>query len=189
MENIFFNPSDLKYCGKNVIIGKSVRIRRPELVSIDEGSIIDDFTYISGELQVGKFVHIASGCALQARGSKIIMKDFSALAAGVKVFATTANYINCSFDSATIPREIAYGSIQEEVVLDDFVWIGANSVILPGCHFPVGFVAGALSKLTKNLPYKAWHILVDDKSGESVRRIGVDKLISAANLLLNKKVK
>ena len=46
-DNIFFNINDLKYCGKNVIIGKTVRIRYPHLVSIGDNCIIDDFTYIS----------------------------------------------------------------------------------------------------------------------------------------------
>ncbi len=63
--NIFFNIEDLKYCGDNVIIGKTVRIRKPELVSIDDNSIIDDFTYISGEIEIGKYVHISSSCSLQ----------------------------------------------------------------------------------------------------------------------------
>ena len=43
-DNIFFNISDLKYIGKNVIIGKTVRIRQPEKVSIGDNTIIDDFT-------------------------------------------------------------------------------------------------------------------------------------------------
>ena len=45
-ENIFFDLSQLKKIGKNVIIGKTVRIRYPELVEIGDNVIIDDFTYI-----------------------------------------------------------------------------------------------------------------------------------------------
>jgi acetyltransferase-like isoleucine patch superfamily enzyme len=45
-DNIFFNRADLKHCGSNVIIGKTARIRYPELVSIGDNVIIDDFTYI-----------------------------------------------------------------------------------------------------------------------------------------------
>jgi acetyltransferase-like isoleucine patch superfamily enzyme len=182
---LFFDKKELKYCGSNVIIGKTVRIRKPELVSIDDNSIIDDFTYISGEVEIGKYVHIAANCTLQASQSKIIMKDFSAIATGVRVFASTADYINCSFDSATIPKEFAYGTISAEVFFDSFVWIGANSVVLPGCRFPQGFVAGALTKLTKKIPYKAWHVLVNHQTGESVRRIGIKKILdNAASLTI-----
>ena len=47
MENIFLDKNQLKKCGKNVIIGKTARIRYPELVSIEDNVIIDDFCYIS----------------------------------------------------------------------------------------------------------------------------------------------
>lgn len=182
-EHIFFDKNDLKYCGEDVIIGKTVRIRRPNLVSIGDGSIIDDFTYISGEVEIGKYVHIAASCSLQASKSKIILRDFAALASGVKVFAASANYVNCSFDTAPVPQELMYGGIFEEVSLDEFVWIGANSVVLPGCHFPKGFTAGALYKLTKRIPYKPWTVLVDDKTGDSVRRIGIKKMLIEAGKL------
>ena len=41
-DNIFFDRSKLKYCGENVIIGKTVRIRKPEECIIGDGTIIDD---------------------------------------------------------------------------------------------------------------------------------------------------
>ena len=44
-DNIFFNRADLKHCGSNVIIGKTARIRYPELVSIGDNVIIDDVRY------------------------------------------------------------------------------------------------------------------------------------------------
>ena len=40
MENLFFNFDDLHHLGKNSIIGKTVRIRYPELVSIGDNCII-----------------------------------------------------------------------------------------------------------------------------------------------------
>ena len=59
-ENIFFDLAKLKRCGRNVIIGKTVRIRYPELVEIGDDVIIDDFTYISTALNIVGRVHIAS---------------------------------------------------------------------------------------------------------------------------------
>ena len=41
MENIFFDRSKLKYCGENVIIGKAVRIRKPEDCIILDNTIIE----------------------------------------------------------------------------------------------------------------------------------------------------
>ena len=70
-DNIFFKKSDLKHCGKNVIIGKTVRIRHPELVEIGDNCIIDDFTIISGKVELGNYVHIGSSCSLQAGNAGI----------------------------------------------------------------------------------------------------------------------
>lgn len=182
-ENIFFDLNRLKSIGKNVIIGKTVRIRKPELVSIGDNSIIDDFTYISGEVEIGKYVHVAASCSLQASKSKITIGDFAGLASGVKVFAASSNYINCSFDTATVPQELMYGGIFEEVKIDHFVWIGANSVILPGCNLPIGFAAGALCKLIKTHKYSPWSILFDDKTGKCIRRIGIKKMLNNATIL------
>ena len=58
MDNIFFDRKDLKKCGDNVIIGKTVRIRYPHLVEIGDNVIIDDFTYISTSLKISSYVHI-----------------------------------------------------------------------------------------------------------------------------------
>ena len=46
-DNLFFDRKQLKYCGERVIIGKTVRIRFPELVELHDDTIIDDFTFIS----------------------------------------------------------------------------------------------------------------------------------------------
>ena len=183
MENIFFDINKLKHCGKNVIIGKTVRIRKPELVSIGDYSVIDDFTYISGEVEIGKYVHVAASCSLQASKSKITIGDFAGLASGVKVFAASSNLIDCSFDSATVPQGMMYGGIFEEVKIGHFVLIGANSVILPGSNLPIGFTAGALCKLVKNHKYAPWSILFDDNTGKCIRRTGVKKMLSNAMLL------
>ena len=75
MDNIFFDTNLLKKCGKNVIIGKTVRIRYPELVEIDDNVIIDDFCYISTTLKISSYVHISSGCKII--GGKESMVSFS----------------------------------------------------------------------------------------------------------------
>ena len=63
-DNIFFDITKLKACGEHVIIGKTVRIRYPELVEIGDNVIIDDFTYISTPLKLHDNVHIAAGCKI-----------------------------------------------------------------------------------------------------------------------------
>ena len=95
MKNLFFDFDDLKYLGKNSIIGKTVRIRYPELVSIGDNCIIDDFTYISTELRLGDNVHISSGCKLiGGKKSSVIMESFSTTAPNVVLAAGNDDYIS-----------------------------------------------------------------------------------------------
>ena len=66
--NLFFDEASLAYRGKNVIIGKTVRIRYPELVRLGDNVIIDDFTYISTALECDDYVHISAGAKLIGGG-------------------------------------------------------------------------------------------------------------------------
>jgi acetyltransferase-like isoleucine patch superfamily enzyme len=182
MDNLFFNKDNLKYCGSNVIIGKTVRIRKPELVSIDDNTIIDDFTYISGEVILGKYVHIGPSCSLQASGSKITLKDFAGISAGSRIYASSSDYLSCSLDFPTIPDNIKFGGFSEEVILDFFSLIGANSVILPGCIVPTGFAAGTHTRLTKFIEMKEWSYY-DSSSKRLFTRTGKEDVLKIAKSL------
>ena len=175
MSNIFFDTSTLKSCGSNVIIGKTVRIRNPELVSIGNNVIIDDFTYMSGSVDIGDYVHIGPGCVLAASSGNITMRALSGLSAGCKVYAGSSNYMKCGLDLPTIPKEYQFNVIIEDVVLDSFALIGANGIVLPGCHLPQGFAVAANITVRKNITPLKWHILLDNQ-GKMLPRRGVDEL-------------
>ncbi|MDN5051242.1 acyltransferase [Aliarcobacter butzleri] len=174
-DNIFFDISKLKSCGKNVIIGKTVRIRNPEKVSIGNNVIIDDFTYISGEVEIGDYVHVGASSTLSASKSKITMKEFSGISSGCRVYAGSSNYIKGCLDLPTIPEEFSFGSIFEEVCLNRFVLIGANTVILPGTNLPEGIACGANLVLKKSIEYKEWTIISE---GRILPRRGKEKILS-----------
>ena len=174
-ENIFFKRADLKSCGENVIIGKTVRIRHPELVSIGDNVIIDDFTYISGEVHIGDYVHIAPGCTISASRSRITMKAFSGLSSGCRVYGGSSNYIKACLDTPTIPQEYVFGVTYEEVVLEKFCLIGANTVILPGVCLPEGVASAANMVLKKNTKYKNWSLLTSEN--KCLPRRGKEKLL------------
>ena len=74
--HIFFNLSDLKSVGRNVIIGKTVRIRQPENVIIGDNTIIDDFTYISCAMEIGNNCHIASNVSISGGKGKLTMGNY-----------------------------------------------------------------------------------------------------------------
>jgi acetyltransferase-like isoleucine patch superfamily enzyme len=176
-ENLFFDKNDLKYCGKNVIIGKTVRIRDPSKVSIGDNVIIDDYTYISGNVNIGDYVHIAPSCVLSGSTGLIEMQPFSGLSAGCKVYGGSSNYLKVGLDIPTIPKELQYNLIIDNTILESFALIGANSIVLPGCILPQGLAVAAAVTVKKNFKLKPWHCLIDN-DGKMLPRRGVEELKS-----------
>ncbi|GAC1377242.1 MAG: LPS biosynthesis O-acetyl transferase [Aquirhabdus sp.] len=155
-ENIFFDRSQLKACGENVIIGKTVRIRYPELVEIGDNVIIDDFTYISTALIIEGDVHIAAGCKLiGGRNSLIELRRFSTLAPNVVLAAGSDDYVS-GIASPMVPLEYK-GLVQiGKIVLGRHSIVGANSTILPNVIFDDGAAVGAQSLVKVSL--EAWSL-------------------------------
>lgn len=154
MENIFFDIRKLRYCGEHVIIGKTVRIRYPELVSIGDNSIIDDFTYISTQLEIEGRVHVSAGCKLiGGPQSKIIMRKYSTLSPNVVIAAGSDDYVG-GIATPLVEREfkgnVEYGTVE----VGRHSIVGAGTVILPNVVFGEGAAVGAMSLVKKNL--EAW---------------------------------
>jgi len=142
----------LKYVGENVIISNNIKIRHPEKVQIGDNCIIDDFTYISGELILGKGVHIGSNCNFQAGKSKIFINHYSGISSGCRFFAVSSDYLASDIDLPTLPKNfinITSSTINENISIGRACLIGANTIILPGVTVPDGCSFGAASKISK----------------------------------------
>ena len=176
-ENIFFDLTDLKYLGKNVIIGKTVRIRQPEKVSIGDNTIIDDFTYISSAATIGKCCHIASNVSISGGRGKFIMGDYSTLSNGTSVHCASSDYRECSLDLPSVPVEEQFGGVVADVCVEDFVTVGAHSCVLPGSVLPEGSAYGAytLVKDTSNL--EPYHLYVGTNCKDFGERAHRDRLV------------
>ena len=145
MDNIFFDIKDLKSCGKNVIIGQTVRIRYPELVEIEDNVIIDDFTYISTALKLHSYVHISSGCKIiGGRNAFVEMKEFSTLAPNVVLSAGTDDY-ESGIATPMVPIKYKANAVIGKIILNKHCIVGAGSVVLPNVVFEEGSSLGALS--------------------------------------------
>jgi dTDP-4-amino-4,6-dideoxy-D-glucose acyltransferase len=182
-DNIFFDTSRLKHLGKNVIIGKTVRIRRPELVEIGDNSIIDDFTYISTALRVGKNCHIAANVNISGGSGSVVMGDYVAISAGCSIHAGSSDYLNASLDFPSVPSSERFGGITGDVQLADFCILGAHTVVMPGVKLPEGCAAGAQTVL-RNKKYDEW-TLYSGAEGKKLCRRNNKKL---KNYIDNKKV-
>ena len=155
-DNLFCDLSTLRHRGRNVIIGKTVRIRYPELVSIGDNVIIDDFSYISTALEIADCVHIASGAKfIGGRGSTIRIASFSTLAPNVVLAAGSDDYV-AGIASPLVP--LAYkGNVDiGKIVIGRHCIVGANSTVLPNVRFQDGAAVGAQSLVKGDLD--AWSL-------------------------------
>ena len=164
-DNIFFNRADLKHCGSNVIIGKTARIRYPELVSIGDNVIIDDFTYISTQLEVSSFVHISSGCSIiGGRNAMVSFGQFSTLAPNVVLAAGSDDYI-AGLATPMVAEEFKGNVEIGSIHIGDHCIVGANSTILPNVSLATGASVGANCLVKHDL--EGWGLY----AGAPVRRI------------------
>jgi galactoside O-acetyltransferase len=149
-ENIFFDTKKLKYRGINVVIGKTARIRYPELVELHDNVIVDDFVYISCGLIMKEHSFIESNCTLMGgENFKITMGKHSLISAGSMAVCTGIDFknslqINHNKDLLTFKNP---GSI----TIKDHVMIGAHCTIMPNITISTGIRIGAYGFVNKNL--------------------------------------
>ena len=152
------------------IVSPHVRIRHPEHFEIGVYSIVDDFSYFSTRVRIGRCSHIASGCSIAGgREREFVLGDFSSLSSGVKIWCTSDDFAN---DLVTIVPEGA-GDIKQRLITGDVVFenctaVGANAVVMPGNHVPEGTVIGALSFVPARFQFEPWAVY----AGTPIRRIG-----------------
>jgi acetyltransferase-like isoleucine patch superfamily enzyme len=147
MNNIFFDKSKLKFCGNNVIIGKTVRIRKPEEVIIGDNTIIDDFTYISCGMTIGKNCHIASNVSISGGSGHLFMDDYSTISNHSSIHCASSDYRKVSLDIPSVPKKEQYGGEIGDVYIGKYCVIGAHSCILPNVKLEDGVACGAFSLL------------------------------------------
>ena len=162
-DNIFFDVSKLKHVGKNVVIGKTVRIRQPENVSIGDNTIIDDFAYISAKINIGTNCHIASHSSISGSKGKFTMGNYSTLAHGCSVHCASSDYRECSLDLPSVPKEQQFGGCVEDIVIGDFVTLGTYCCILPGSNIPNGTAFGAYTLIKKESKLLPFHLYAGHK--------------------------
>jgi galactoside O-acetyltransferase len=151
VDNIFFDIRDLKYLGKNVIIGKTARIRYPELVSIGDNCIIDDFCYISTAVDLKSNVHISAGTKMiGGKNSFISFDKFSTTAPNVVLSAGSDDYMD-GMATPMVPLEYKASAVIGTIKIGRHCIIGSGSVVLPNINIYQGACAGALSLINRDL--------------------------------------
>lgn len=155
----------LKHLGKNVKISHSTQIYGSDKISIGDNSRIDDFVVLSGEIEIGRNVHIAVHCSITASVNKIVLEDFSGVSFGCHIFGASEDYTGVALTNPTVPPEYRKNVQGKNVRLGRHVVVGASSVIFPGVDIADGCSIGANSTVIKST--ESWCIYV----GSPARKI------------------
>lgn len=110
-------------CGKNVDIGRKIKLSSN--ISLGDRSSIGDYSYLQGEIEIGKDVMMAPYCSIIADSH--------------------------NFDDITRPMNVQ-GSTHGKIVIGDDVWIGYRVTILPDVKIGNGAILAAGSVVTKDVP-------------------------------------
>jgi len=145
-----------KHIGKNVKISDKSSIYEPEKIEIGDNSRVDDFCVLSGNLKLGRNIHITVYCNLAGGEEGIIIDDFATLAYGVNLFTQSDDYLGYAMTNSTIPIEFKKEK-KEKIHIHRHVIIGAGSYILPGVTLYEGTSVGSMSLMLKSsIPWKVY---------------------------------
>jgi galactoside O-acetyltransferase len=139
------------YGAEHVTIGDHVRIDDFVVITADEPVVIGSWSHLSAHVFVGGV------CGVE-------MADFVCLSQGAAVFTCSDDFSGQHLFGATVPEE--YRNVKKgKVIFDTMSGVGAHGVVLPGVHFPIGSVIGALSLANRSL--EPWTLY----SGVPARRV------------------
>jgi len=154
--NTFYSSEELsglglKKYGSNVFISRNAILYNPELLIIGNNVRIDDFVTISGNVDLGNYIHLAQFCSLYGGDKGIIMDDFTGLSSKSIVYATSNDYSGESMTNPMVPAKYKTTDKNATVHFEKHVVVGCMSVVLPGVTIGLGSSVGAMSLVTKSL--------------------------------------
>lgn len=135
------------------LFGKGVRIERPWTVHMGPRCVLQPMVWLNvgakdATLSIGDYTFIGRGTEIEVSQSVAIGKH---CLIAPNVFITDHNHDTRRHGIPMFERPC----VPAPVLIGDDVWIGANSVILPGVTVGDGAVVGAGSVVTKDVPSNA----------------------------------
>lgn len=152
--NSFYTIDELKKMGfKNlghdIYISRKTSIYSPDKINIGNHVRIDDFCILSGKIEIGNYVHIAAYTALYGKmGIKI--NDFCGCSARCIIYSAVDDFSGHYMISPMVPQELT-NVTGGKVILERYVQLGANTVVMPNIRIKEGTAVGAMSFVNRNL--------------------------------------
>lgn len=150
----FYSKEELKEIGfngfgENVYISKKASIYSPEKMIIGNNVRIDDFTMLSGNIKIGNNVHISAYTALYGRFG-IEIGDYCGCSPRCTLLSGSDDFSGNYMISPMAPEEFT-NVIGAKIILENYVQIGANSILMPGVIAKEGSACAAFSFVKSNL--------------------------------------
>ena len=170
---------------KNVKTFEFTKIIGLNNIRFGKNIIIDDFVliYATAPMKIGNHVHIANFSSITG-GGKLSIGDFVAISQGCRILTGTDDYVDWGFGNSTIEEKYR-NTKREDVNIEKFAIIGANSVVLPGVTIGEGASVGAGSIVTKDL--EPWGVYIGNKRIKDRNKKGI--LDNYNNFLKDKNLK
>lgn len=126
-------------------------------IKISEGCYIDGCRCIGDKIILGRFVYLnGPGTTISALVNKVEIGSFSSIAEGVKIYEWNhkIDRLSTHFFNVNVFKEDILLDINSngDVIIEEDVWIGSNSVVLSGVTIGRGSIIGAGSVVTKDIP-------------------------------------
>lgn len=134
------------------MIYDNVLILKPDVVDIHPDARVDSYCKIEGGVGViiESGVHISSFAHLNVGGGLLTIGRNAAVTTGACIITGTNVRAGQAMSSAS-PQEMQVVE-RGEVVIEEFAFIGAHAVILPGVHIGRYAIVGAGAVVTKDVP-------------------------------------
>ena len=93
------------HVGQDVVIWPLAKIVSPEMISIGDSVMIDDFVFLMGgkRTTIGSFVHIASFASITG-GGELLIEDLSGVSSGVRVYTGNEDYSGGGLTGPAVPE-------------------------------------------------------------------------------------
>lgn len=176
----------LLFCGENAVVHELSKIVYPDHLFLDDFSVISDFTFILATkfVKIGKYSQL-SPYSLITGGGEVYIGNFVDISYGAKIICGSDDIFGEFLFTSGVPK--AYRNIiRNNVEINDYSIIGANSIIYPGVTVGEGVIVNPSTIVKENL--KPWSVY----EGVNCKLIGKRKfkkeIVSKAENLLTSKL-
>lgn len=153
--------------GQNVLVSEHATIVGLQNVNLGNNIRIDSHVIIlsrQGPLTIGNNVHIEPASSIVSHNG-VVIGNYCTVSHGVRLFTASADYSGHHFTNV-FPEAHYQKAVTGQIVLEDHVIIGANSVVMPDVVIGEGAAVGALSFVRSSV--EGWAIY----GGNPLRRLG-----------------